>query len=425
MWLAVLVASGVLWMGALPVRGQVLVARVAVVLTFEGDTPHRVIQNRLETTIASVADRLLTGLSLDQVATLEPKPGEMITSVVDRVAIGYSVAEITIQVGATTTVAVRLRPVGAVIREVAIQVDLRAMHPRIQPVVKGLLQARPIGELQALLIGLPVAALDWAGPLVNQQMRETVETALPGFTTSLRLRPAERAVLDLTIGPKDSRVIRNIGVRFRSESIPLVLLDQHAPQVASMAEPVRGLPVAFVDAQRAAIERLLDADLAAYPPSVEYAVVAKARLAVAETLYIYVTAESLVYRARVEARLNIGPQAPGPVVVAHLGRLATPEVEPFVEVHLVPTPLALTAVVGMRFQVSPTAFVAASYAPTPGWTTVWTTVQVSPDVGVRGSWTIPTQVFEGAVTYRINEFLSWELIGTSGASAWVRLVSNL
>jgi hypothetical protein len=424
--LTVLAASGVLWMGALPAQGQALVTHVIVVLTFEGDPPHRVIQNRLETTILSVADRLLTGLTVDQFAALQPKPEETIASVVDRVAIGYMVVEATVQGAVTTTVAVRLRPVGAVIREVTINTDLRAVHARVQPLVKDLLRPGPEKAMQVLLIGLPVAALDWAGPLVNQQVREAVEAALPGFTANSRLRPGERAALDLTIGPKDSRVVRNIGVRFRSGSIPLLLLDPHAPQVASMADPVRGLPVAFVDAHRRSIEQFLDEELAAYPPAAEYSVVATARVDVAETLYVYVTAESQVYRARVEAQLNIGPQAPGPVVVAHLGRLASPQVEPFIEVHLVPTPLAVTGVVGVRLEVSPAAFVAATYAPTPRETTIWTTVQLSPDVGVRGSWTFPTQVFEGAATYRINEFLAWELIGTSGGGlAWIRLVSNL
>src|SRR5713101_9356991 len=125
-----------------------------------------------------------------------------------------------------------------------------------------------MGMVQSLLVGLPVAALDWAGPLVAQHVREMVETALPGFTASYRLRPAERSTLDLTIVPKDSRVVRNIGVRFRSESIPLVLLDQHGPQVASMADPLRGLPVAFVDAQRRSLERFLNEEIAVYAQDV-------------------------------------------------------------------------------------------------------------------------------------------------------------
>ena len=79
-----------------------------------------------------------------------------------------------------------------------------------------------------------------------------------------------------------------------------------------MAEPLRGLPVAFAESTRRSLERMLNEELAAYPPAVEYNIVATSRLEVAETTYVTVSAESLVYRARVEARLNIGPSAPGP-----------------------------------------------------------------------------------------------------------------
>jgi hypothetical protein len=421
----VLAAVAVLGLGVPPVQAQGVVVHIVAVVTFEGGAPPRVIQTRLQTTVLTVADRLLIGLPVDQVAALQPRPEETIANVVDRVALGYAVVDATVRVAATTTVTIRLRPVEPVIREVAVSVDLKTVHARVQPVILSLLHPGPVGMVQSLLVGLPVMALDWAGPLVTQQVKELVETAVPGFTAGSRLRPAEHSILELTIVPRDSRVVRNIGVRFRSESIPLLLLDQHAPQIASMAEPLRGLPVAFVDAQRVAMEHLLDEDLVTYAPAVDYSVMATARLDVAETLYVYVTAESQMYRARVEAQLNIGPQAPGPAVVARLGRLVSPQLEPFVELRLVPTPLALTGAVGVRIEVSPAAFVAVTYAPTPRETMFWTTVQFSRDVGVRGNWTFPSQVFEGAISYRINEFLAWEFIGNSAGQAWVRLVSNL
>jgi hypothetical protein len=56
---------------------------------------------------------------------------------------------------------------------------------------------------------------------------------------------------------------------------------------------------------------------------------------------------------------------------------------------------------------------------------LWTSVQVGFDTGVRGSWALRAQTFEGAVTYRFNEFLSGELVGTSQGDWWLRLVSNL
>src|SRR5438552_16872894 len=107
--------------------------------------------------------------------------------------------------------------------------------------------------------------------------------------------------------------------------------------------------------------RMLNWQHAAYPPAVEYNLVATSRLEAAETTYVTVSAESLVYRARGEARLNIGPSAPGPEVVVHLGRLVAPPLEPFLEVRLVPTPLSLTAHLGFRYEVSPVSSPACTY----------------------------------------------------------------
>jgi len=401
------------------------VQHVTVTVAFDSAEPHRSIRIRVEATVQAVAERLLLGRPVEQLLVLQPSPEDTIAAVVERVTLGYAVSLAAVHLGATATVGVTLQPAGPVVRAVMVVTDPHAAHARIHPLIATLLAGGPLAEMQATATGLPVAAFDWAGPVVAGHTRTVLEAALPGFTALVRIQPGEVARLELTITPKDSRVIRNIGVRFRSGSIPTVLLDQHGPQVASMGEPLRGLPVAFADVHRRSLEALLNDELAAYPPAMEYRIVAIARLEVAETTYVTVTAESLVYRARVEAHLNIGTQAPEHAIIAHLGRLVTPQTETFVEVRIVPQPLAITADLGMRYGVSPTAAVGATYAPSTQETTLWTTVQLSSDLSLRGGWTLPTQVFEGAVTYRINEFLAWELIGTTRGDAWVRLVSNL
>src|SRR5947199_8781623 len=103
----------------------------------------------------------------------------------------------------------------------------------------------------------------------------------------------------------------------------------------------------------------------------------------AEPTYGPASAESLVYRARVEARLNIGPSAPGPEVVVHLGRLVAPPLEPFLEVRLVPTPLSLTADLGFRYEVSPVSSLGVTYAPSTPEAVPGTTVQVIPELVPR------------------------------------------
>lgn len=418
-------AAGAVLALTAPAAGQATVQRVDVSVAIDGLTPHRLVQERLVATVQSVADRLLLGRLVDQLTPLDPRLGEAIGSVVDRVAIGYAVAAVTVQAGTVSTVAVRLRPVGIVIQEVTAGFDLRAFHPKVHPLLAVRLNATIPGEARALLSGLPAGALEWAWPVVEPHLRSAVETALPGFTAAVQLRPGQTAHLDLVILARGSRVVRNIGVRFRSTSIPTMILDQHAPQVISMAEPLRGLPVAFAEAHRGDLERLLADELAAYPPALQYRVVATPALDVGETTYVTVQADSLQYRARVEAHINVGTQAPPASVQAHLGRVVAPRTEVFFETHFVPNTLSWQVDLGTLYELSPTSVVGLHYTFGADTVTVWSAARLGRDVGVRWAWNLTRQTFEGAVTYRVNEVLSGELITTSRGEVWIRLVSNL
>lgn len=409
-----------------PAFGQATVQRIELEVSIDGPPPHAVIRERLRATVQVVIERLLTGRPLDQLIALQPRLGETIASVVDRVATGYAVTSASVQVGVTSQVVVRLQPVGLLIREVEIAADLRAVHPRLHTMVAGTLQQSAGPEIRALYVGLPQPAMAWADPILEAQSREAVERALPGFTAAVRARVrGESAQAEVALLPRDTRVIRNIGVRFRSSSIPTMLLDQHGPAVASMAEPLRGLPVAFAQAHHAAIEALIKEDLAAYAPARQYRIIATPALDVGETTYVTVVADSVLYRGRVEAHLNIGTQAPGPALIGHLGRLSAPNTEAFLELRLVPTPLSFDWHVGAQVAASPSTTVGAAYAVITAETTAWIAVRAGLDTGVRASWNLSTQSFEGAVTYRFNEFLSGELIATSRGTWWLRLVSNL
>lgn len=408
-----------------PARAQAVVQRVDLEVVVEDPVPHPVVRERLVATVQSVVDRLLVGRSLDQLTPATPQLGETIASVVDRVATGYAVAGTAIQIAAVTTVRVHLRPLGTVIAGTEVLPDLRVVHARVQPLARELLQtAAP--RISALYTGLPVAAMPWAEPLLEASARGAVEDGLAGFTAAIRVRVQDdRARAEVALLPRDSRVVRNIGVRFRSTSIPTMLLDPHGPAVASMADPLRGLPVAFAQAHRAALARLITDDLAAYPPARQYRIIATAVLDVGETTFITVVADSVLYRARVQAELNIGTRAPGPAVAGHLGRVLTPGTELYIDIRLVPNTLSLEWQFGAQTAITPSVTVGAAYALVAQETTVWAALQVGLDTGLRGTWALSTQTFEGALTYRFNEFLAGELVGTSRGDWWLRLISNL
>jgi hypothetical protein len=419
-------AAGVLAAG--PALAQAVVRQVDVRVAFDGPAPHPLVRERLEATVRSVADRLFLGRPVDQLSPIAASLTRTIADVVGGVATGYVLDPVTLDPGPLTVVDVRLRPVGAVIRQVAVQSDLRVLHPQVRSLAAAALEERAAPAIRALYLALPAAALPWAGPLLAPRATAAVEEALPGFTAGVRAHPPEdggQAAVDVEVRPRDDRLIRNIGVRFRSSSVPTMLLDQHGPAVVSMAGFLRDLPVAFAQAHAATLAGFVREELRRYAPAVRYAVTTEVGLEVGETTYITVVAESRLYRGRVEARLNVGLRAPAPAVSGHLGRLVAPQLEAFAEVHLVPNTLSLDWHVGGIAVLSPAVTLGAAYALAAAETRVWSEVRVGFDTGLRGTWILPAQAFEGALTYRINAYLSGEIVGTSRGEWWLRLISNL
>jgi hypothetical protein len=399
------------------------VQRVEVSLTIDGAVPHALIVRRLAESIGTAAERLLVGRDSEVVARQEASLAGVLREVLDRVVRGYRVTALGFQAGVTTTVIVRVEPRFPVLGDVPIATTFEGIHPDVQPMLRATVEGTT-PELRRLLLGLPVDALEWAGPLVERRATELIEGAAAGFTATSRIETVPAARLVLTVAARDARVVRDVGVRFRSSSIPFVLLDQHAPQVNSMAEFLRGLPVAYVSAQRTRFEAIIADRLAAYPPAREYGVVARPVLQVAEVTVVTVVADSTLYRGRIEARVNIGTQAPAPDVRAQLGRAIGP-LEPFVELTLTPQTLALRWAVGVRIEPSANVSVGIKARLDGEDQETFLTYRLSPDLSVRGAYFLQGGTLEGTLTYRINEFLSWEGVATSRGAVWLRVVSNL
>jgi hypothetical protein len=420
--LAILLAVA-LSAGAAPALAADPVQRIEVHVGIDGGEPHPLVVRRIVESIGTAAERLLVGRDSDLVGRQEAALGGILRDVVDRVVTGYRVVSVGLQAGTATVVTVRLEPRSAVLGETPVIVEIPGVHPEVQPLVRATLEPA-MADLRRLPVRLPVDALGWAGPILEDRMVEIVQETLGGFAGSARLQADPVARITLTISAKDSRVIRDIGVRFRSTSIPSLLLQGHAPQVASMAEPLRGLPVVFAQAQRARLEALISSQLAAYPPVRDYAILARPVLQIAEVTTLTVLAESSLYRGRVEARLNFGTQAPPTDVRAHLGR-AFGSLEPFVEVTLIPSNLTWHTALGAQFEVGPKIILGAKTRFDATGVEPFVTIRLSPDLQIGGTYTPSPDTLEGTLSYRVNEFFSWEAVATSRGVVWLRIVGNL
>ncbi len=408
---------------AVPTRAAEPVRRVEIRISFEGGEPHPLVVRRVAETIAAAGERLLVGREIELVARQETALAGVLRDVVNRVVWGYTVAAIRFSAGAVTAVSVALQPRHPVLGELPVTFAYQGIHPEARPLVAAVLEPS-IPQMRGLLVRLPLDALEWALPVVESRARELVEAAAPGFTAAARLSGDPPGALAVSVTAKDPLVIRDIGVRFRSSSVPLLLLDGHTPQAISMAEPLRGLPVAFAAAHRAKLEAMIAERLKAYPPAIEYGIVARPTLRVAEQTNLTLLAESTLYRARLEARLNFGADAPPADVRAQVGR-AFGSLEPFVEMTLVPSSLAWRWALGVRLELGTHLSVGVLSRLSGEGAEPFIVYRLSPDLTLRGAYSPQSGEIEGAVTYRMNEFLSWEAVGTSRGYVWLRMVSNL
>lgn len=399
------------------------VQRVEVRLTVEGGDPHPLIVQRLVETVGTAAERLLVGRDSEVVGRQEAALAGVLREVVDRVVRGYRVTSLSFQPAATTIVQVAVQARPPVLGEVPVTVTLQGVHPDAQPLVRGVLEPA-LPELSRLSARLPTEALEWAGPIIERRVTEVVEATLVGFTATGRVEIAPTPRIMAFVTARDSRTVRDLGIRFRSSSIPYVLLSPHIPQVTSMAELLRGLPVTFATAQRERLQALIGERLAAYQPVKDYSVVARPVLQVAEVTYVTVLADSTLYRGRLDARLNFGTAAPVPDVRGQLGR-AFGSFEPFVEFRLIPSNLAVRTLAGLRFDLGDSTTLGFRMRMDGEDTEGFVLQRLSPDLQLKGAYFLRADTIEITLAYRFTDFLSWEAVLNSRGLLYVSIVSNL
>jgi len=399
------------------------VQRVEVRLTVEGGDPHPLIVQRLVETVGTAAERLLVGRDSEVVGRQEAALAGVLREVVDRVVRGYRVTSLSFQPAATTIVQVAVQARPPVLGEVPVTVTLQGVHPDAQPLVRGVLEPA-LPELSRLSARLPTEALEWAGPIIERRVTEVVEATLVGFTATGRVETTPTPRIMALVTARDSRTVRDLGIRFRSSSIPYVLLSPHIPQVTSMAELLRGLPVTFATAQRERLQALIGERLAAYQPVKDYSVVARPVLQVAEVTYVTVLADSTLYRGRLDARLNFGTAAPVPDVRGQLGR-AFGSLEPFVEFRLIPSNLAMRTLAGLRFDLGDSTTLGFRMRLDGEDTEGFVLQRLSPDLQLKGAYFLRADTIEITFAYRFTDFLSWEAVVNSRGLLYVSIVSNL
>ena len=384
-----------------------------------------IVRERMEHTIAAIAAERMEGRRVAEVSAAEE--AEIIGAVFDRLLVGYTVTQTLVRPDVRTEVEVHLAPWADTIQTVAVEPTVEGMPPEVETLVQSDLAG--VHEVfSEALVGLPLAATDWAAGALKRQLTAYMDTHLPEFRADYDIDVAQTARVRLTVYPR-LPVVRTVDLSMRSDTIPNVTLLTRRPAMETAVNRLVGVPVAFVARHRTSFEQQLAKTLDARSDFRRLHLVSCVTITPAEQMAVMSRTDTSRYRLRLTGWLDIGRTAKHRDDVRdlhmrlHAGQMLSARDELYVETDAAPEDVQLDWRVGyartllphltgeLRYDLSDARFsLAGSYALHPRWLLRYE------------HWT-DTGAYEWELRYKLHDFMS--IAGmVNRDDRWLRLIGH-
>jgi len=410
-----------MWMPSGVKASDEVVEKITVNITASQMPPSRIAQ-RMSASVATVGEQMLVGRNISDVDDKKVAYEKLIQEIFERVLVGYSVQSVTIDPAASTMITVAVAPWGDVVHEVAVEYDFGTIAPEFNDLVK-----KDMGDvekqLDEVLVGLPIDAVDWAGGVSKITIRDLLASQLPEFHINFDILPGTHTVVKLSLSPKGPTV-QDVQVSLRSHTVPNVLLMAVRPKVEMAGNSLVGLPVAFIERHREYFTARL-ANLAAQQSiSKNYGLRLSPVINTGVATEIALDAETDQYKLWLEGHLDMGRTEENTSFQLHAGKFMGKQEEAFVEVNFVPSTVSWDFVPGWGHVISAGVEAGIKYDLSAKQNILWAQDDVNRNISLRLERTPGTNLTQFAVRYKMHDFLSAEYIFTQ-QTKWLRLVSSL
>ena len=141
-----------------------------------------------------VAEQLFLEKDTAQIDPVKSDYARLLGEVGERALTGYKVEETVIKLGPSSEIVFKLSPWLDVVNDVQVDLEFSGIDPSMSEV---LLEKMP--ELKARIVrtvsGASIDAVDWAGGVLRQKVRQDMETMLPEFRASVDLSQQGKKVV--------------------------------------------------------------------------------------------------------------------------------------------------------------------------------------------------------------------------------------
>ena len=391
-----------------------------------GDQPiPSIVRERMERTVAAIAAERMEGRAVTAVSAAEE--AAVIGAVFDRLLVGYTVTAVSVRPDVHTEVEIRLAPWADTIQSVAVETTIEGMPPEVEELVRADLAGGQTVFSDAL-VGLPLAATDWAAGALKRSLTAYMDVHLPEFRADYDIDVEQTAKVHLTVYPR-LPVVRTVDLSMRSDTIPNVTLLTRRSVMEGEVNRLVGVPVSFIARHRAAFEQRLAETLDGGSDFRRLHLVSRVTIAPAERMAVMSRTDTSRYRLRLTGWLDVGrtakerDDARDLHVRLHAGQMLSARDELYVETDAAPEDVRLGWRVGyarallpqltgeLRYDLSNDLFsFAADYALHPRW-------------HLRYEHWPEHDAYEWELRYKVHDFMSIAGL-VDRHDTWLRLIGN-
>jgi len=392
-----------------------------------GDQPiPSIVRERMERTVAAIAAERMEGRVVTAVSATEEEA--VIGAVFDRLLVGYTVTAVSVRPDVCTEVEIRLAPWADTIQSVAVETAVEGMPPEVEELVRADLAGVQTVFSDAL-VGLPLAATDWAAGALKRSLTAYMDVHLPEFRADYDIDVEQMAKVHLTVYPR-LPVVRTVDLSMRSDTIPNAALLTRRSVMEGEVNRLVGVPVSFIARHRAAFEQRLAETLDGGSDFRRLHLVSRVTIAPAERMTVMSRTDTSRYRLRLTDWLDIGRAMENRDGVRrdlhvrlHAGQMLSARDEFYVETDAVPEDVKFDWRVGyarallpqltgeLRYDLSNDLFsFAADYALHPRW-------------HLRYEHWSEHDAYAWELRYKVHDFMSIAGL-VDRHDTWLRLIGN-
>lgn len=383
-----------------------------------------IVRRRMETTVSAIGAQLLAGRRLPEVEAEKARQEAIIHEVFDKVLVGYSVESVSLAPGEISRIEVRLVPWADVIRAVHVDVTVEGMPPLVEEMAR-----RDLADVGHVfgegMQGLPVAASDWTNGILKRSLQQYMDEHLPEFRADFDVVPGDETRVALTVYPR-LPVVRTIDLSMRSDSIPNFTLLAHRREMQDNVNMLIGVPVAFVERHEAEFCEAFAAALDKAPSFHALDLHTVVTMRTGRDMSVMSRTDTNKYSIRLEGWADISHKdADGRNTVFrfHAGKRFSPRDELFVQTDIAPQDVKWTWQLGYARHLCDSTRLIVRYDMRDKKFILGGEQELGHRWMLRYEYRWTDQMGEGAIRYRLHDFLSLEYV-IDKDDKWLRVIGN-